>query len=79
MKPTFGSNLTVVYKDTDSYLYRIQTDDLYSDMESFENLLDLSDYPKTRYRIRPLKSSHNERRIEWKSDAWVHLPSFKTL
>ena len=47
MKPRFGSSLTVVYKDTDSLLYRIQTDDLYSDMESFKNLLDLSDYPKT--------------------------------
>ena len=47
MKPKFGSSLTVVYEDTDPFLYRIQTDDFYSDTESFKNLLDLSDYPKT--------------------------------
>ena len=46
MKPKFGDSLKVVYKDTDSLLYRIETDDLYSDMESFKHLLDLSDYPQ---------------------------------
>ena len=45
MKPKFGASLTAVYKDTDSLLYRIETDDLYRDMESFKSLLDLSDYP----------------------------------
>ena len=46
MKPRYGEKETVVYKDTDSLLYRIETDDLYSDMESFKNLLELSDYPR---------------------------------
>ena len=46
MKPKFGDSLKVVYKDTDSLLYRIETDDLYSDMESFKHFLDLSDYPQ---------------------------------
>ena len=46
MKPKFGNSLKVVYKDTDSLLYRIETDDLYSDMESFRHLLDLLDYPQ---------------------------------
>ena len=46
MKPKFGESLKVVYKDTDSLLYRIETDDLYSDMESSKHLLDLSDYPQ---------------------------------
>ena len=46
MKPKFGDSLKVVYKDTDSLLYRRETDDLYSDMESFKHLLDLSDYPQ---------------------------------
>ena len=46
MKPKFEDSLKVVYKDTDSLLYRIETDDLYSDMESFKHLLDLSDYPQ---------------------------------
>ena len=46
MKPNFGDSLKVVYKDTDSLLYRTETDDLYSDVESFKHLLDLSDYPQ---------------------------------
>ena len=46
MKPKFGDSLKVVYRDTVSLLYRIETDDLYSDMESFKHLLDLSDYPQ---------------------------------
>ena len=39
-------HLTVVYKDTDSLLYRIETDDLYVDMKNFAHLLDLSEDPK---------------------------------
>ena len=46
MKPNFGEGFKVVYKDTDSLLYRIDTDDFYSDMESFKHLFDLSDYPQ---------------------------------
>ena len=45
MKLKFGDSLKVVYKYTDSLLYGIETDDLYSDMESFKHLLGLSDYP----------------------------------
>ena len=46
MKPNYRDCFTVVYKDTDSLLYQIATDDLYADMQSFAHLLDLSDYPK---------------------------------
>ena len=46
IKPKFGDSLKVVCKDTDSLLYRIETDDLYSDKESLKYLLDLSDYPQ---------------------------------
>ena len=45
MKPRFGDKIKVCYKDTDSLLYKIETDDLYSKMASFKHLLDLSDYP----------------------------------
>ena len=43
MQPRYGDSLTVVYQDTDSLLYRIETDDLYIDMKNFAHLLDLSD------------------------------------
>ena len=46
MEPRYGDSLTVVYKDTDSLLYRMETDDLYMDMKNFAHLLDLSEYPK---------------------------------
>ena len=42
----FGDSHKVVYKDTNSSLYRIKTADIYSDMESFKLFLDLSDYPQ---------------------------------
>ena len=46
MLPRYGADrLKVVYKDTDSLLYRIKTEDLYKDMATFKHLLDLSDYP----------------------------------
>ena len=44
--PRYSSDrLKVAYEDTDSLLYLIETSDLDKDMESFEHLLDLSDYP----------------------------------
>ena len=46
MEPRYGDSLAVVYKDTDSLLYRIETDDFYMDMKNFAHLLDLSEYPK---------------------------------
>ena len=47
MLPRNGSDwLKVVYKDTDSLLYRIQTNDLYADMSTFEHLPNFFDYPK---------------------------------
>ena len=39
MTPRYGSRICVTYKDTDSLLYRIETDDLYKDMEEFKHLL----------------------------------------
>ena len=45
MKPRYGKRILLNYKDTDSLLYRIETDDLYKDMGEFKHLLDLSDYP----------------------------------
>ena len=44
MKPRYGYSITVVYKDTDSLLYRVETNNLYSDMGNLKHLFDLSDY-----------------------------------
>ena len=47
MKPRYGKRIWVTYKDTDSLLYRVETEDLYEDMYEFKHLLDLSDYPNS--------------------------------
>ena len=49
--------LKVVFKDTDSLSYLIETLDLYKDMASFKHLLDLSDYPQDHF----LHDSTNEK------------------
>ena len=49
MKPRFGDKIKVCYKDTDSLLYRVETENLYSEMASFKHLLDLSDYPEEHF------------------------------
>ena len=46
MKPRYGNRILVTYKDTDSLLYHVETEDLYEDMKEYKHLLDLSDYPK---------------------------------
>ena len=45
LRPRYGMRICVTYKDTDSLLYRVETEDLCRDMQDFKHLLDLSDYP----------------------------------
>ena len=45
MKPRFGDKIKVCYKDTDSLLYRVETENFYSEIATFKHFLDLSDYP----------------------------------
>ena len=35
MKPRYGQKILVTNKDTDSHLYRIETDDLYGEIKNF--------------------------------------------
>ena len=44
-RPRYGKRICVTYKDTDSLLYRVETEDLYEDMYEYKHLLNLSDYP----------------------------------
>jgi hypothetical protein len=46
MLPKYGSNLKLLFSDTDSYNYEITTDDVYADMRQDADLYDTSDYPK---------------------------------
>ena len=47
MVPRYSpSKLKVLYKDTDSLLYRVETTDLYNVMATFKHLVDFYDYPR---------------------------------
>ena len=46
MGPLFDKKARVMYRDTDSLFYEIETDDIYEDLKQLKHVLDLSDYPK---------------------------------
>ena len=54
LRPGYRNRILVVYKDTDSLLYRVETIDLYEDMAQFKHLLDFSDYPSDHVLYDPL-------------------------
>ncbi|XP_031619421.1 uncharacterized protein LOC116338364, partial [Contarinia nasturtii] len=45
MKPQYGSNIQLMYTDTDSFIYEIKTDCFYEDMKKNLDRYDTSDYP----------------------------------
>ncbi|XP_055858506.1 uncharacterized protein LOC129920955 isoform X1 [Episyrphus balteatus] len=56
MKPKFNDNLHLAYMDTDSFIYKIRTDDFYNDIRNdIIDKFDTSDYPpQNRYGIAQL-------------------------
>jgi hypothetical protein len=44
-----GDRVTLLYTDTDAFIYEIQTEDIYKDMKEDEDLYDFSDYPKDHF------------------------------
>ena len=57
MKPIFGRRLSLLYTDTDSFLYEIKTPDFYSEIRPVKHYFDFSNYPKDH----PLYSEENKR------------------
>ena len=45
LKPTYQDNIKLVYTDTDSYVIKVATDDLYEDFKEINEYMDFSDYP----------------------------------
>ena len=45
MKPKYKDNIKLVYTDTDSYVIKVETDDLYEDFKEINEYMDFSDYP----------------------------------
>ena len=46
IKKQYGSKSKLLFTDTDSLCYKINTDDLYNDMKKDKDLYDFSEYPK---------------------------------
>lgn len=46
MKKKYGSQYELMYQDTDSFIYKIYTDDFYKDMNDMKEHFDMSDYSK---------------------------------
>ncbi|KAF4529188.1 hypothetical protein B566_EDAN017653 [Ephemera danica] len=57
MLPIYGNKLSLLYMDTDSFIYEIRTDDFYRDMQEFSHRMDTSDYPTNH----PLYSETNKK------------------
>ena len=49
MRPLFDKKARVMYRDTDSLFYEIETDDIYKNLAQVNHILDLSDYPKNHH------------------------------
>ena len=46
LKVKYGDNVTLLYTDTDSFILKIFTDDVYEDMKNDNHLFDFSEYDK---------------------------------
>lgn len=57
MVKAYGPNLNLLFTDTDSLMYEIFTEDVYKDMEHFQEQLDTSDYDPSH----PLYSVENKK------------------
>ena len=47
LKPKYDDNIKLVYTDTDSYVIKIDTDDVYKDFQEINEYMDFSDYPES--------------------------------
>ena len=45
LKPKYNDDINIVYTDTDSYVIKVDTDDLYEDFKEINDYMDFSDYP----------------------------------
>ncbi|XP_015787958.1 uncharacterized protein LOC107364979, partial [Tetranychus urticae] len=63
-KAYYGRNLSLVYTDTDSFIYHIKTENLYNDLKYFANIMDFCDYPKNH----SLHSEENKKKLGYLKD-----------
>ena len=67
VKSKYGDQAKLLFTDTDSFCYHIQTEDVYKDMQEDQDLFDASDYPQDNL----LYSNTNKKVIEKFKDETV--------
>jgi hypothetical protein len=70
IKEKYGNDAKLLFTDTDSLCYSIETDDLYEDMKDMSDLFDTSEYPETH----PLYSKKNKKVLGKFKDECVAKP-----
>ncbi|KAK3093489.1 hypothetical protein FSP39_016361 [Pinctada imbricata] len=70
MKQKYGEKVKLLFTDTDSLMYEIQTEDVYKDMGSYQQMYDLSNYPSDH----PLHSDVNKKVVLKMKDECAGTP-----
>ena len=73
LKKKYGDKIQLQMTDTDSFLYHVQTDDLYADMKENLHLFDTANYPKDHF----LYSKVNDKRLNKMKDETQSVPVSK--
>ncbi|XP_053207262.1 uncharacterized protein LOC128391401 [Panonychus citri] len=63
-RPKYGENLSLVYTDTDSFIYHIQTQDIVADLKELDYIMDFSDYPTSHI----LHDNSNKKKLGYLKD-----------
>lgn len=67
LKPKYGENIRLVYTDTDSFIFKVETDDLYQDLgedSELRSYFDFSSYPENH----PLYNTNNKKKLGYFKD-----------
>ncbi|VDI08314.1 Hypothetical predicted protein [Mytilus galloprovincialis] len=70
MKTLYWGKIRLCFTDTDSFLYHIQTEDMYDDMMEYQDMFDTSEYDE----VHMLHSNHNKKVLGKFKDKTKRVP-----
>ena len=73
LKPKYGDKVSLLYSDTDSFIYQVFTKDVYKDMEGLRDQFDFSNYPSSH----PLYSTVNKKVTGKMKDETAGVPIYE--
>ena len=69
MKPKYGNDMELLMTDTDSFVYKIKTDDFYKEMYDMRECFDLSDYKEFEDKDGEMKKYSNPANQGWRNSS----------